>query len=102
LHRELREEMGATATVVRQVVVTSQPKDAGVAVRHYFLARLDTMDLALRSGPEFAEPVRGTHDVEHVDLHDDAALADVDPGPLALKAFVRANRHALLAQTPPR
>ncbi|MFC6509842.1 NUDIX domain-containing protein [Promicromonospora citrea] len=102
LHRELREELGATAAVVRQVFVTSQPKDAGVAVSHYFLARLDTMDLALRSGPEFEEPVRGTYDVEHVDLHDDEALADVDLVPLALKAFVRANSHALLAQLLPR
>ncbi|MCP2264355.1 NUDIX domain-containing protein [Promicromonospora thailandica] len=98
LHRELREELGATAKIGRQVFLTSQPKDAGVAVSHYFVARLVSLDLTLRSGPEFEEPVRGTYDVEHVDLHDERALADVDLVPSALKAFVRANRHALLAQ----
>ncbi|WP_423463384.1 NUDIX hydrolase [Promicromonospora sp. MS192] len=98
LHRELLEELGATAKIVRQVFLTSQPKDAGVAVHHYFLARLVSMDLALRSGPEFQEPVRGTYDVEHVDLRDDAALAGVNLVPASLKAFVRANREALLAE----
>jgi 8-oxo-dGTP pyrophosphatase MutT (NUDIX family) len=98
LHRELFEELGATAKVVRQVFLTSQPKDTGIGVHHYFLARVLSMDLALRSGPEFREPVRGTYDVEHVDLRDGAALAGVDLVPAALKAFVRANRAALLAE----
>ncbi|MFE7505589.1 NUDIX domain-containing protein [Promicromonospora sp. NPDC057488] len=98
LHRELLEELGATADVVRQVFLTSQPKDAGVAVHHYFLARLASLDLALRSGPEFEEPTRGTYEVERVDLRDDAALAGLDLVPAALKAFVRTNRHALLAE----
>lgn len=101
LHRELLEELGATATIVRQVFLASQPKDAGVAVHHYFLARLDSMDLALRSGPEFEEPVRGTYDVEHVDLRDDGALAGLDLVPAALKAFVRTNRDALLGEAGP-
>ncbi|MFI8526660.1 NUDIX domain-containing protein [Promicromonospora sukumoe] len=98
LRRELLEELGATAKVVRQVFLASQPKDAGVAVSHYFLARVVSMDLTLRSGPEFQEPMRGTYDVEHVDLHDERALAGVDLVPTALKAFVRTNRHALLAE----
>lgn len=98
LHRELFEELGATAKVVRQVFLTSQPKDAGVAVHHYFLARVVSMDLALRSGPEFQEPVRGTYAVEHVDLRDDRALAAIALVPAALKAFVRTNRGALLAE----
>jgi 8-oxo-dGTP pyrophosphatase MutT (NUDIX family) len=98
LHRELLEELGATARIVRQVFLASQPKDAGVAVHHYFLARVVSMDLALRSGPEFQEPVRGTYDVEHVDLRDDGALAGINLVPAALKAFVRTNRDALLAE----
>lgn len=97
LHRELYEELGATARVVRQVFLTSQPKDTGISVQHYFLARVVSMDLALRSGPEFQEPVRGTYDVEHVDLRDNAALAGIDLVPAALKAFIRTNRDALLA-----
>jgi ADP-ribose pyrophosphatase YjhB (NUDIX family) len=98
LHRELLEELGATARIVRQVFLTSQPKDAGIAVQHYFLARVASMDLALRSGPEFQEPVRGAYDVEHVDLRDDAALAGIELVPAALKAFLRTNRDALLAE----
>lgn len=98
LHRELFEELGATAKVVRQVFLASGPKDAGIAVHHYFLARVVSMDLALRSGPEFQEPVRGTYEVEHVDLRGDEALAGIDLVPAALKAFVRANRRALLAE----
>jgi ADP-ribose pyrophosphatase YjhB (NUDIX family) len=98
LHRELFEELGATVRIVRQVFLTSQPKDAGIAVGHYFLARVTSMDLALRTGPEFQEPVRGSYDVEHVDLRDDAALARLELVPAAFKAFVRTNRDALLAE----
>lgn len=98
LHRELFEELGAAATIVRQVFLTSQPKDAGVGVHHYFLARLVSMDLELRSGPEFQEPTRGTYDVEHVDLRDDDALGAINLVPAALKAFVRTNRDALRAE----
>ncbi|MDR7384424.1 NUDIX hydrolase [Promicromonospora iranensis] len=98
LHRELLEELGATAQIVRQVFLTSQPKDAGIAVQHYFLAHVTSMDLTLRCGPELQEPVRGTYDVERVDLRDDAALARLELVPAALKAFVRTNRDALLAE----
>jgi 8-oxo-dGTP pyrophosphatase MutT (NUDIX family) len=98
LHRELFEELGATAKVVRQVFLASGPKDAGIAVHHYFLARVVTMDLASRSGPELQEPARGTYDVEYVDLRDDDALAGTNLGPASLKAFIRANRGALLAE----
>jgi 8-oxo-dGTP pyrophosphatase MutT (NUDIX family) len=98
LHRELSEELGGTAKVVRQVFLASRTKDTGIAVHHYFLARIVSMDLALRSGPEFQEPTRGTYDVEHVDLRDDGALADINLLPAALKAFIRTNRDALLAE----
>jgi 8-oxo-dGTP pyrophosphatase MutT (NUDIX family) len=98
LHRELSEELGGTAKVVRQVFLASRTKDTGIAVHHYFLARIASMDLALRSGPEFQEPTRGTYDVEHVDLRDDGALADINLLPAALKAFIRTNRDALLAE----
>ena len=69
-----------------------------MAVHHYFLARVVSMDLELRSGPELREPVRGTYAVEHVDLRDDGALAAIALVPAALKAFIRTNRGALLAE----
>lgn len=97
LRRELLEELGATARVVRQVFLTSRPMDAGIGVHHYFLARVTSMDPALRCGPEFQEP-RGRYDVEHVDLRDDDGLDGVELVPEALREFVRANRLALLAE----
>ncbi|GHH72992.1 hypothetical protein [Promicromonospora soli] len=67
-------------------------------MHHYFLARVVSMDLALRSGPEFQEPTRGTYEVEHVDLRNGEALAGADLAPAASKAFIRTNRKAPLAE----
>lgn len=66
-------------------------------MHHYFLARVVPMDLTLRSRPESQEP-SGGYDVEHVDLRDDGALTGINLVPAALKAFVRTNRDALLAE----
>lgn len=51
LHRELMEELGATAAVVAQIHVVA-PTAAHPTRQHVFLARLLTMAQALRSGPE--------------------------------------------------
>lgn len=83
---------------MRQVFFSSRPREDGFATHHFFLARLESMDLALRDGPEFADPTRGTYDVEHVDLHDDDALDAINLVPASLRAFIRANRAALLAE----
>jgi ADP-ribose pyrophosphatase YjhB (NUDIX family) len=99
LHRELAEELGAEAAGAGQVFLFSSPSDAGVAVQHFFVARLVRMDEAARSGPEFADPTRGGYDVDLVDLlGDDLARIDLKPG--ALKEFILANREALLAGLP--
>ncbi|MFC7618580.1 NUDIX domain-containing protein [Actinokineospora soli] len=44
LHRELAEELGAEVTHVSQVFLFSSPSDAGVAVQHFFVARLARLD----------------------------------------------------------
>jgi ADP-ribose pyrophosphatase YjhB (NUDIX family) len=97
LHRELAEELGAEAAGAVQVFLVSSPSDAGVAVQHFFVARLARMDVAARSGPEFADPAQGGYDVELVDLFGDD-LAGIDLKPPALKEFILANREALLAE----
>ena len=95
VHRELAEELGAKALVASQVFLHSSPSDSGVAVQHFFAARLIAINEAQRSGPEFADPSRGGYDVDRVELLGDE-LAGVDLKPGALKEFIMANREALL------
>ena len=97
LHRELAEELGAEASGVSRVFLCSSASDSGVAVQHFFVARLVGMDEARRSGPELTDPSRGGYDVDRVDLLGDE-LAGIDLKPGALKAFIMANREALLAE----
>jgi ADP-ribose pyrophosphatase YjhB (NUDIX family) len=95
LHRELAEELGAEAS---RVFLCSSRSDSGIAVQHFFVARLVAMDEARRGGPELADPGRGGYDVDRVDLLGDD-LARVDLKPEALKEFIMANREALLAES---
>jgi ADP-ribose pyrophosphatase YjhB (NUDIX family) len=100
LHRELDEELGARAANTSQVFLVSSSSEAGVAVQHFFVARLVEIDEAARSGPEFDDPSRGGYDLDRVDLRGDA-LADLDLKPAVLKEFILANREALLAEVAP-
>jgi 8-oxo-dGTP pyrophosphatase MutT (NUDIX family) len=100
LHRELREEIGATAVVVTPVLLTSEVNEQDVWVQQFLLARLTSLDLSLRDGPEFSDLSRGSYDVEHIDLRS-GELADLDLRPAELKAFILANRDALLLLADP-
>jgi ADP-ribose pyrophosphatase YjhB (NUDIX family) len=97
LRRELAEELGATADGYQQVFLTSDPTDAGVAIQYFFVARLTSLHLAERYGPELASPERGAYDLYYVSLRDDSLNA-IDLKPAALKHFVLANRDALLVE----
>jgi ADP-ribose pyrophosphatase YjhB (NUDIX family) len=97
LHRELAEELGAKAVLAAQVFLVSEQRERGIAVQHFFVARLVSLDIAIRTGPEFADPARGAYDPDYIDLRGDA-LASVDLRPAELKAFILANREALLAE----
>lgn len=97
LHRELAEELGAEAAGASQVFLFSSPSDAGVAVQHFFVARLTSLDESARSGPEFNDPSRGGYELDRVDLRG-ADLAAIDLKPTALKEFILANREALLVE----
>jgi len=97
MHRELFEELGAKAVGASQVFLASSLSEDGLRVQHFFVTRLVTLDLAARTGPEFADPDRGAYDPDYVDLRG-AALAAIDLRPPELKAFILANREALLAE----
>jgi len=97
LHRELAEELGAKATGASRVFLFSSPSDTGVAVQHFFVARLDRLDASTRNGPEYNDPSRGGYELARIDLCGDD-LASIDLKPTALKAFILANREALLIE----
>lgn len=97
LYRELAEELGAKAADASQVFLFSSPSDGGVAVQHFFVARLVSLDESARSGPEFGDSSRGGYDLDRIDLRGDD-LASIDLKPTALKEFILANREALLVE----
>jgi ADP-ribose pyrophosphatase YjhB (NUDIX family) len=97
LHRELAEELGAKASGAARVFLFSSPSEAGVAVQHFFVARLRKLDESARGGPEFRDASRGGYDLDRIGLLGDD-LASVDLKPDALKEFILANREALLAE----
>ncbi|WP_033325768.1 NUDIX domain-containing protein [Promicromonospora sukumoe] len=97
LRRELAEELGATADGYQQVFLASDPTDAGVAIQHFFVARLTSLNLTERYGSEFTKPERGGYDLDYVPLSD-GSLEVIDLKPAVLKEFVLANRDALLAE----
>lgn len=97
MHRELFEELGATATGASRVFLASAPFLDGIAVAHFFVARLASIDIGARTGPEFADPSKGAYDVEYVCLRGDDLMA-VDLQPSQVKEFILANRVALLAE----
>ena len=97
LHRELAEELGATAVGASQVFLFSSPSDSGVKVQHFFVTRLSELDESARTGAEFSDPSRGGYELDRVELRGEE-LASIDLKPVALKEFILANREALLAE----
>ncbi|MGH2620119.1 MAG: NUDIX hydrolase [Anaerolineales bacterium] len=97
LHRELAEELGATAAGASQVFLFSSASGDGVAVQHFFVARMASLDKSTRHGPEFSDQSRGGYDLDLVGLRGDD-LAAIDLKPTALKEFILANREAMLGE----
>jgi ADP-ribose pyrophosphatase YjhB (NUDIX family) len=97
LLRELAEELGAKVTGSSQVFLFSSTSEAGIAVQHFFVARLVSLDESDRSGPEFSDAGRGEYELDRVDLRGDDLVA-IDLKPPALKDFMLANRGALLVE----
>ena len=65
LHREIAEELGGTAEVLREVFTSEYAgwgELQGWTVRHhYFVCRLVGYDISRRNGPEFNDPTRGQY-----------------------------------------
>ncbi|MGW4527886.1 NUDIX domain-containing protein [Amycolatopsis sp. NPDC004378] len=97
LGRELGEELGAAAWIGGRVLLISTPSDTGetVSVQEIFVARLDTLRPAARTGAEWRDPSRGGYEVER---HDITGIGDIDVKPAVLRDFVVANADALVAE----
>jgi 8-oxo-dGTP pyrophosphatase MutT (NUDIX family) len=97
MHREVAEELGAVAVGSSQVFLHSWSTEDGLYVHHFLVTRLVSMDPSTRNGPEFDDPSRGAFDPERFDLRGEELTA-IDLRPAALKAFILANREALLVE----
>jgi 8-oxo-dGTP pyrophosphatase MutT (NUDIX family) len=95
--RELAEELGAVVRIGPQVFLATTPWGDGVQVQHFFLARLINIDEALRTGPEYDDPNRGTYELDRIPLDD---LPGLPLRPIQVREFVIANTAALLADLP--
>ncbi|MFE5854470.1 NUDIX domain-containing protein [Streptomyces sp. NPDC056500] len=83
LHREVFEELGGKL-------------EGGVGVQHIFAARLESMDLAARTGTEFAKPERGGYEVVRVPFSaEDVRGLNLMPPELA--EFIAANTDAIVS-----
>ncbi|MFC4337586.1 NUDIX hydrolase [Salininema proteolyticum] len=101
MRRELVEELGAHVGPATQVYLTSSTSSKGqVAVQYYFVARLLTLDMAKRTGSEFADSSRGSYDIERVALRQDT-LTSINLRPIEVRDFITVNQDALLLEVSP-
>ncbi|GAB3657542.1 hypothetical protein GCM10027589_17700 [Actinocorallia lasiicapitis] len=66
LRREVHEELGATVGPLHKVFTFHERRPHADYRHHFYLCRLESMDLSLRHGPEFSDPTRGAYDVEYL------------------------------------
>ncbi|MEO7613935.1 MAG: NUDIX domain-containing protein [Streptosporangiaceae bacterium] len=64
LRRELWEELGGTVGPVRRVLTFTEQRPHADYLHAFYVCRLESMDVALRCGPEFDDPSRGAYDVD--------------------------------------
>ncbi|MFC0863072.1 NUDIX domain-containing protein [Sphaerimonospora cavernae] len=94
LCREVFEELGGTITAPQLVFLITDSLDSGLGVQHIFAARLNSIDLATRTGTEFSKPERGGYEVVRVPLISEAVRA-VALMPPELGEFIAANIDAI-------
>lgn len=92
LQRELLEELGARIMIGSQVLLISRQNGDEIDIQHFFLCRVISVDLSLRTGPELTDPDRGGYDLVRV-LPDHVATIDLKP--TELRSFLAANVEAL-------
>lgn len=103
LHREVREELGATVTDVVPAFVDTVPHvpepgedtPSGLKVQHFFACRLASMDPALRHGPEVEQP-RGTYEIVRLPFTPEG-LAAVRVVPATLRSYLARNTAGIRA-----
>ncbi|UUV32205.1 NUDIX domain-containing protein [Amycolatopsis roodepoortensis] len=93
LRRELREELGATASI-GGALTPSTPSVASDPCQTIYLARLRTLRPETRSGPEWTEQASGTYTIAIVPITD---LATINLKPTWLRDLTSANAAALIA-----
>jgi ADP-ribose pyrophosphatase YjhB (NUDIX family) len=79
LQRELAEELGVEASGAARVFLFSSTSDAGIAVQHFFVARLKKLHESGRSGPESLDASRGAYDLDLCVPKTCATWADARP-----------------------
>lgn len=94
LRRELFEELGAEVGPARLVFTVSGPTPTGPTTQLFFVTRLLSMDVSLRTGSEFSNPAKGNYDIETVPCEPDV-LAAIRLVPDELSEFLRAHAHEL-------
>lgn len=75
LDRELREELGATATILETGFVLNHEIAEKNLEEHFFVCRLLDYDISQRYGPEFEDPNRGEYIPDEIDLNSDSIEA---------------------------
>lgn len=104
LHREVDEELGAKVAspviaFVDTMEHTGPDGTAGVKVQHFFVCRLESMDLSRRHGPEIERP-RGTYEVVSVPFTPEG-VTSVRLTPQSLRAYLAANIEGVRALLDP-
>ncbi|MFD6417536.1 NUDIX domain-containing protein [Streptomyces sp. NPDC060194] len=104
LHREVDEELGAKVLdvvpcfvdTVEHITSTGAP---GVKVQHFFVCRLDSMDLSRRHGPEIEEGV-GDYEIVRIPFTR-VGIASVHLVPLSLRHYLDGNIEGVRAMHAP-
>ncbi|MFE9966430.1 NUDIX domain-containing protein [Streptomyces sp. NPDC005525] len=94
LHREVFEELGGRLDRAELVYLITDELEDGIGVQHIFAARLESLDLAARTGTEFGKPERGGYEVVHVPFTAQAVRA-LNLMPPELAGFIAANTEAI-------
>lgn len=105
LHREIAEELGGKVTHPVPVFVDTVPygwhdegapaHPDGVKVQHFFVCRLESMDLSRRHGPEVDEP-NGEYDIVRLPFTREG-VTSVNVVPASLRAYLAANIEGVAA-----
>lgn len=96
LYREVFEELVGKLERAELVHLLTDELEGGVGVQHIFAARLESMDLAARTGTEFAKPERGGYDVVRVPFTA-KAVRELNLMPPKLAEFIAANTDAIVS-----